>query len=105
MCDKVTMCYTCTATESTSSIHKVRDVTLGRARGRREWKRQVEFESPRRPSCRHKSSAACLKYTSVSSHIGKPNTTSASSATSESYNESYRVIQTPLLQVTDQNLI
>src|SRR5580698_9930372 len=100
MCDKVTMSYTCTATESTSRIHKVGDVTLGRAKGRREWKRRVEFESPRRPSCRHKSSAACLKYTSVSSHIGKPNTTSTS-ATSESYKRVMpshtKVLQAPLL--------
>jgi hypothetical protein len=105
-CDKVTTSYTCTATKSTSRIHKVRDVTLGWARGQREWKKQVEFESPRRPSCRHRTSAAHYKYTSVGSHIRKPNTTSTStSATSESYNESCRVIQASLLVTADQNLI
>jgi hypothetical protein len=90
-CDKVTTSYTCTATESTSRIHKVKDVTLGWAQGQRGWKRQIDSESPRRPSCRHKSSAACLKYTSVGNHIRKPNTTS-SSATSESYKYYNRVI-------------
>jgi hypothetical protein len=32
-CDRVTTSYTCTATKSTSSNHKVRGVTLGRAKG------------------------------------------------------------------------
>jgi hypothetical protein len=41
---------------------------------------------PRRPSCRHRMSAAHYKYTSVSNRNRKPNTTSTStSATSESY--------------------
>jgi hypothetical protein len=46
-CDRVTTSYTCTAAKSTSSDHKVRDVTLGRARGLRGRERRVEFESPR----------------------------------------------------------
>jgi hypothetical protein len=67
-CDRVTTSYTCTATKSASSNHKVRDVTLGRAKGQRGWMRRVEFESPRRPSCRHRTSAAHYKYLTIHGH-------------------------------------